>query len=227
MTNYWYNTDLGVNGDRLVEIVEKCSDSVLVDLGVRTGVSSQILLRGSEERNNRVFGIDTDFAVCPIPFDYPRYTRVRGDSVSIARGWDEGEVTLLFLDTLHIKDQVMCELRYWWPHLKSECFLVFHDTCWPKGKHDVIGGVQYDRVEEGMKSFFGIDTMDYEDDYISVKTYPESWGMTIVEVKEKKDYPSECGMWDEVLNNRNAFISHLFHEDNQGGMILERYIDNV
>lgn len=225
--NRWYESDLGTNSDRLLEVVQKCSNSVLVDLGVRGGVSSEILLHESQERDNKVFGVDVNFGTCSIPDSHPRYTKIRGDSVSVARNWRGGEVSCLFLDTLHIKEQVMCELRYWWPHLRSKCFLGFHDTCWPEGKQDIVGGVKYDRVEEGIKSFFGIDTMDYEDRCISVKTYPESWGMTIIEVKEKKDYPSEFGMWTEVLNNRNTFISSIFREDNQDGMILERHINNV
>ena len=67
----------------------------------------------------------------------------------------------------------------------------------------------------------------YEDDYIKMKTYPESWGMTIVEVKQKIDYPSQYKNWRTVLETRNKFICDLFTEDNQNGIVLERLIKDV
>ena len=33
----------------------------------------------------------------------------------------------------------------------------------------------WDRVEEGVKSFFNVDSLNYEDEYIKMSNYPESW----------------------------------------------------
>lgn len=225
--DHWYKSDLGNNASKLAEVVSKYSNSEFVDLGVRTGVSSEILLDGAEERGNHVYGVDLDFTLCPISNENPRYTKILGDSVSVGRRWEGGKISGIFFDTLHTKFQVMCELRYWWPHLKSKCFLAFHDSAWPEGKHDVINGVKYDRVEEGIKSFFGVKKMDHKDTSMSMSTYPDSWGMTIVEIRKKKDYASKFKGWDSVLEERNGCISSLYGHDNQGGLILDRIIPNV
>jgi len=227
MINNWYESDLGVNSDKLLEVASKYSNSIFVDLGVRRGVSSEILLHNSVENNNFVYGVDVSFSMCSIPTNNLRYTRVLGDSVSVGRKWNNGKIDGLFVDTLHTKEQVMCELKYWWEHLKERSFIAFHDSNWPIGKHEVINGIAYDRVEDAIKSFFGVDQLDYEDDYIHMKTYPESWGMTIVEVKQKIDYPSRYKNWRTVLETRNKFICDLFSVDNQNGILLERLINDV
>jgi len=225
MINNWYESDLGVNSDKLLEVASKYSNSIFVDLGVRRGVSSEILLHNSVENNNFVYGVDVSFSMCSIPTNNLRYTRVLGDSVSVGRKWNNGKIDGLFVDTLHTKEQVMCELKYWWEHLKERSFIAFHDSNWPIGKHEVINGIAYDRVEDAIKSFFGVDQLDYEDDYIHMKTYPESWGMTIVNLKQKKNYISLFENWVEVLNKRNKLISLFWNKENSKHLDLELLLD--
>ena len=227
MMKHWYESDLGINCDKLLGIASAYRNSTFVDLGVRTGISSDILLHKADERNNFVYGVDVSFNMCGIENNTPRYTKILGDSVTVGKNWNRGKIDGLFVDTLHIKEQVMCELKYWWKHLNNKSFIVFHDSNWPTGKRDVINGISYDRVEDGIKSFFGVNEVNHEDDYIKMKTYPESWGMTIVEVKQKIDYPSQYKNWRTVLETRNKFICDLFTEDNQNGIVLERLIKDV
>ena len=53
----FYSTDIGINAKFLYEVVSKYNDKIFVDLGVRTGVSSEIMLIDSE-KNKTTIGPD-------------------------------------------------------------------------------------------------------------------------------------------------------------------------
>lgn len=211
----YYPTDIGINANHLYETISKYTNSTFVDLGVRTGISSEIMLLDSEKNNNKVFGVDVEWSgLNSFVNNHSNYTKILGDSSTIGKYWDK-KINGLFVDTFHIKEQVLCELYFWYNHIKDNGFVAFHDTNWPEGKHDTYGGIVWDRVEEGVKSFFNINSLNYEDDYIKVTNYPESWGMTIVNIKKKKDYISSFpSSWEEVISRRNHLISLFWDEKN-------------
>jgi cephalosporin hydroxylase len=215
------NDDLGVNKNVLYEITSKYTDSIFVDLGVREGASSKIMLSDSIKNNNKVFGVDVDWSVLNSEVNsHPNYTTILGDSSTVGKYWDK-EISGIFVDTFHIKEQVLSELYFWYPHIKEGGFIAFHDTNWPQGQHDRYGDITWDRVEEGVKSFFNVDSLDYEDEFIKMTNYPESWGMTIVEIKKKKNYISEFPNWKEIIDRRNHLISLFWNENNKSNVKIE------
>ena len=215
------NDDLGVNKNVLYEITSKYTDSIFVDLGVREGASSKIMLSDSIKNNNKVFGVDVDWSVLNSEVNsHPNYTTILGDSSTVGKYWDK-EISGIFVDTFHIKEQVLSELYFWYPHIKEGGFIAFHDTNWPQGQHDRYGDITWDRVEEGVKSFFNVDSLDYEDEFIKMTNYPESWGMTIVEIKKKKNYISEFANWKEIIDRRNHLISLFWNKNNKSNVKIE------
>jgi hypothetical protein len=179
------------------------------------------MLIDSKTNNNKVFGVDVDWSMLnSIVNSHPNYTKILGDSSTVGKCWDK-KISGLFVDTFHIKEQVLSELYFWYPHVEEGGFIAFHDTNWPEGKHDVYDGITWDRVEEGVKSFFNVDSLNYEDDYIKMSNYPESWGMTIVEIKKKKDYVSEFPNWTEVIEKRNHLISLFWNEENKSDVKID------
>jgi cephalosporin hydroxylase len=215
------NDDLGVNKNVLYEITSKYTDSIFVDLGVREGASSKIMLSDSIKNNNKVFGVDVDWSVLNSEVNsHPNYTTILGDSSTVGKYWDK-EISGIFVDTFHIKEQVLSELYFWYPHIKEGGFIAFHDTNWPQGQHDRYGDITWDRVEEGVKSFFNVDSLDYEDEFIKMTNYPESWGMTIVEIKKKKNYISEFPNWKEIIDRRNHLISLFWNKNNKSNVKIE------
>lgn len=217
----FYSTDLGINVDPLYTVVSKYKNTTFVDLGVRTGVSSEIMLLDSQTNNNKVFGVDVNFNwLNPYVNYHPNYTKILGDSSTVGKYWDK-KISGLFVDTFHIKEQVLSELYFWYPNIEEGGFIAFHDTNWPDGKYDEYGDIKWDRVEEGVKSFFNVDSLSYEDEFIKMNNYPESWGMTIVEIKKKKDYISEFNNWDEVFNKRNHLISFFWNEENKSDVKID------
>lgn len=221
----FYSTDIGVNADVLFNMVSKYHDAIFVDLGVRTGISSEIMLINSEEKNNKVFGVDVDFSELNHSVsNHSNYTKILGDSCTVGKYWSK-KINGLFIDTFHIKEQVLCELKVWYPNVVEGGFIAFHDTNWPKDKHDEYGGIIWGRPEEAITSFFNISELDYEDEYIKVSNYPLSWGMTIIEVKKKNEYISQYMNWDEVINKRNYLISLFWNSDNIKDINIDLILD--
>lgn len=210
-------TDLGENARHLYNLSQLFSDATYVDLGVREGWSSSILCENSVERNNTVIGVDVDFA--PLKFNLVQgrnYKTILGDSVTVGRNWASSNtrslVDILFVDTVHVSPQVLCELYYWTPHIKEGGYVVFHGTNWPDWLCENIGGVQWGTPVEGVKRFFGLsssEVQDYEDSFIKVVTHPESYGMTFVNIKKQRDFRSNVTDWARVFADRDSIISHL------------------
>lgn len=194
-------SDLGNNALILLDKVKSKQNSTFVDLGVRHGVSSFILLTDSEKNNNYVYGVDLVNSVLPAVMQHPRYSLILNDSVTAGREWDATKkVDILFVDTLHIREQVLCELNAWYPHLNNKALIVFHDTNWPIDKKDYYRGQFWERPEEAIKDFFELMDLNYEDKNIKVEHYSESWGMTFVQLKNKRKKYGKNVNWEEVLN---------------------------
>ena len=158
---------------------------------------------------------------------------IEGDSSSVGKYWDTseyGKVKLLFVDSIHVAAQVATELYHWYPHMEDDSWIVFHDTNWPEGMHDLTwhpkvqeSGIKWDRPEIAVGLFFDItDLFDqyrnqgfrYEDEFIRVRHRPESWGLTSVHIKKKKDYASNIDAedWNKIFEDRNEVISYFKNE---------------
>lgn len=191
--------DIGqLNGTRLMQIAScaPCNSHVALDIGVRTGISSGILLSGFR---GKVIGIDA--SECPEHLKgHPRYEFHRSDSVTYLAQSNE-PIGIAFHDTLHIAEQVMCELYYVWPRLAMGGWCVFHDTHWPKDKHDFYCGREWPQVWQGLSALFFDKQLHIEDS-------PDSWGMTFIQ--KNKDVDVRKGIeWDKVFEARNQLLTLL------------------
>ena len=182
--------DLGSNAEELGKRARSSPKyKTFIDIGIRDGDSSRELLTGVEQNDGEIFGID----VANITKDFinhPKYTFIRGESVEIASQWNAQKADVIFIDTTHVDTYVLCELYYWWDLLNEGGIMALHDTEWPSGWRPPEPEV-YTRhaghVCEGVKTFFGVTSLDYEDDFISMNHYPNSFGMTFVTKKKNFD----------------------------------------
>lgn len=167
------NDDLGENREHLRAACEEAvSGDALVDLGVRAGYSSRIMLESTEKQQCRVIGVDVSEGPA---INSPRYSFLNTDSVTAAR-MIPAPLFLVFFDTLHIKEQVMTELFHYWPKIRVGGCAVFHDSQWPPDKHDFYLGREWGQVIEGIDAFFGVDNPN-----VARTHFPDSWGMTFVQ----------------------------------------------
>lgn len=201
------NDDLGKNRQHLFRACrEAVEGDTLVDLGVRHGCSSKIMLRATEHSGAKVIGVD--YENCPI--FAPRYTFLQTDSVTASMMVPE-ELFLVFFDTLHIKEQVMTELYHYWPKIRVGGYAVFHDTNWPKWKHDVYLGRTWDQPIEGVKKFFHIESylMGHfvMTKHIEMHYWPDSWGMTFVQKMD--DWVPEVEGMEQALSDSRMLTEAL------------------
>ena len=208
-------SDLGDNANRLHELIQTKKKSVFVDIGVRAGMSSGIMGLRSKENGNKVYGVDVSWNNLNHGLiENAEYLQLTGDSSTIGKYADMDDlkgVSVVFVDSLHVKQQVLCELFYWAPRVKRGGSIVFHDSHWAQGQYAVINGKSWPRVDEAICEFFGLDAIgDYEDDNIKVTCYPESYGMTFVKLKKKIKPPTLD--WGTVFKERNELIAQYWNE---------------
>ena len=212
--------DLGENSWILLNLVKTMNNARFMDLGVRFGPSSAILSYESKERNNQVCGCDLmfdGFNRMGARFVNENYLCYQADSVTLGKNWDEDPFDIIFVDTLHFKEQVLSELYFWSKHIKKDGYFIFHDSHWEPGSAETHGGIEYGRVEEAIMEFFMLDKLvDFEDKNLNVKCYPESYGMTFVQIKNLSFF-DKCKKnikWDDVFSARNTVNNLHFNREN-------------
>ena len=161
-----------VSANKLYDLINSIKDGILVDIGVYAGNSSKMMISNSSSNNNIVYGIDP----CEC-FDstHPNYKRIKDDSVEYGKQWNNGLVDLVFFDSVHAKEQVLCELYYWWDKIKEGGYGCFHDTSWKDYIHkpyhsaagkltgntakgyDSYGGIDWETPDKAVEQFFRIE----------------------------------------------------------------------
>lgn len=228
--------DLGENAWKLVDLARTFKNGRFIDLGVRLGASSACLSVEAAERGNKVMGCDLMFdgfqreGARFVNEDYMCYP---ADSVTLGKKWDEDPFDVIFVDTIHTREQVLAELYYWADHLKDGGFFVFHDSHW-EGPGDVIGGVQHERVDVAITDFFGLPKsvreMDiYEDENVVVNHFKPSFGMTFVKVKRPEaieEFKSNID-WKQVFETRNWLADLHFNKENPNYIDWQQDLNNI
>jgi cephalosporin hydroxylase len=219
--------ELGHNISKLIEIRDSFgSNNFFVDIGVEGGKSSRILLDDAIAKNNYVCGIDPirDPGISDI-LQNPNYIFLQKDSVVSGRDWSFARPNIVFVDSIHAKEQVMMELRYWWDLLNVNGWVVFHDTQWEgyihKANHSCAGkkpgnsglgydfyaGVAWATPDKAVKEFFKLESLDYEDEFIKSIHMPDSLGMTFIHKKKDKDFKALTENWEEIESNRQKLLA--------------------
>lgn len=229
--------DLGSNAWILADLVRTFKNARFMDLGVRLGASSAIMSIETEKNNNQVCGCDLNydgFFKNGSKFVSEDYICYQSDSVTLGKNWDEDPFDIIFVDTIHTREQVLAELYFWSNHIKEDGYFIFHDSHWEKEGGDVIGGVEWKRVDEAITDFFNLPTsvmkMDtYENENISLRHYPGSYGMTFIQVKTldsitkfKKNID-----WNEVFQIRNNLNDLHFNRLNPKFIDWNQDIENI
>lgn len=214
--------DLGVNWTKLLDVVNEKNNSTFVDLGVWYGVSSKIMNYKAKEKNNTVYGVDISFdCLAPSLRSVDTYKKIRGDSSTVGKYWKMGMVDILFVDTFHIKEQVLCELYYWHKYLKEGSYAIFHDTNWPPEKREPYGGIPWDRPDDAVREFFNLSNLNEENEFVESKNYPDSHGMTFVKIKKMTNFLDNVKDWSSVFSKRNHLISLFWNPSNSSHLTID------
>ncbi|MDD4356755.1 MAG: class I SAM-dependent methyltransferase [Smithellaceae bacterium] len=107
---------------------------LIVELGVGDGESTFVLERVANLWGAKLVSVDIDDRAEVSSFKDRIF--VQSDDISFAaefpdwcrrRGF-EPVIDILFIDTSHLYDHTVAEIRSWFPYLASRCKVFFHDT---------------------------------------------------------------------------------------------------
>ncbi len=112
-----------------------CADpKLIVELGVRGGMSTFALESAARERQSFLLSVDIDD--CAKVSDYEKWAFVKEDDVAFADrfpAWCEThklnpKINVLFIDTSHLYKHTVQEIEKWFPLVAENGIVFFHDT---------------------------------------------------------------------------------------------------
>lgn len=170
-------------------------DGLVVELGVRYGVSTNILASACKSCGFSLLSIDNKD--CSEACNWKDWNFIIKDSIEVGKEYNGELIDILFIDTSHSKEQVIGELNAWIPHMKDNCMFIFHDTN-PINKKRVKTALEEGGVIDGINNFFNIRLNNsgnyykvyYDDDYIYYISHNDySHGMTYIKrsLKDERD----------------------------------------
>lgn len=151
------SSDIGAHLVRLYNFTVKIpvKEKVIVELGVRYGYSTTALLAAVNDSGGHLYSVDIN--ACPGVQDLyekeSNWTFILGDDMEVVKGWSK-PIDHLFIDTSHIFDHALNELREWGKWVKREGIITLHDLYCGGEKTGVFEAiVQYMKENTGKYSF--------------------------------------------------------------------------
>jgi len=181
----------------------KIKPKLIVELGVRGGESTFALERVAKVCNAKL--ISVDIVDCSKVSSYKDWIFIKSDDIKFAKEFKkwckenniEPQIDILFIDTLHLYEHALQEIKHWFPFLSDRSKVFFHDTNTKgiyqrkDGSKGVVSwnnpGWRNDRgVIRALEKFFNKlfseneSFIDFEKGFL-IKHYPLCNGLTILE----------------------------------------------
>jgi cephalosporin hydroxylase len=183
---------------------------LIVELGVRGGESTFVLERVASLLKAKLISVDIE--PCSKVCQYPGWMFVQKDDVQFAREFESycagknitPEIDLLFIDSSHLYEHSVEEIRSWFPLLGQRAKVIFHDTnmreIYFKKNGSVAFGWDNKRgviraIEERLGCRFneGVDFYDFKKGWF-VRHTAASNGFTVLERFALEDEPPQGGL---------------------------------
>jgi cephalosporin hydroxylase len=170
----------------------------IVELGVRSGESTFVLERAAKICDSRLLSLDV--ADCSNVSSFKNWTFIQKDDIEFGSGFADWcklngyppRIDVLFIDTSHLYEHTVQEIRAYFPLLSPKAKVLFHDTnlryfnkrrdgslCWGSwnNKRGVIKA-----IEEYFNTSYNErkDFIDIKDGWL-IKHYSYCNGLTVLE----------------------------------------------
>ena len=172
--------DIRLHMERLFDTVLELKPRLMVELGIRGGVSSFALERGARLVGAKMICVDRND--CSGVLGYAEF--VQSDDVDFAATFerfchDRGIapiVDFLMIDTLHTFRHTKREVEAWLPHMAPRCIMAFHDT---------NAKPLYDGVAAYLRHWLRIPFPEQEDFVVesngwTIEHHMECYGLTLI-----------------------------------------------
>lgn len=189
----------GIN-DHLVTLFSESlsiEPRLIVELGVRRGESTFVLERVARLCGSTLISVDIDD--CSGVSSFEDWIFVQKDDIEFAKGfakWCENRqiqphIDVLFIDTNHLFEHTVQEIKFWFPFLSDKSKVFFHDTnlksvCFRKDGSMGLGWDNDRGVIRALEEFFTAsfnekkDFVDFKNGWL-IKHYSLCNGFTVLE----------------------------------------------
>lgn len=170
----------------------------IVELGVRSGESTQAFIAAARLTGAKLLSVDIDD--CSNVISDPNWIFHKGDDITLAKKFKPfvkknhlpNTIDVLFIDTSHTYDHTLEEMKYWFPFLSKNAKVIFHDTHSPKivkirdgSLYPKINKHNQREVISAIETFFNIKIDETKPFIYSNKKWlfkhdPFSFGLTIL-----------------------------------------------
>lgn len=118
--------DIDMHADFLTEVAK----GDILEIGVRTGISTAAFLRGLEKNGGHLYSLDTNSDCGKVFAGHPQWTFIHGDSRDASViGRMLCPFDILFIDGDHTYEGVKADLANYAPLVKSGGRIILHDVC--------------------------------------------------------------------------------------------------
>lgn len=172
--------DMRLHMERLFDTILAFRPTLMVELGVRGGVSSFALERGARLVGSKMICVDQHD--CSGVLGYAEF--MQSDDVRFAADFKvfcesrgiEPTIDFLMIDTLHTFRHTQREVQAWLPHMAPRCLIAFHDT---------NAKPLYDGVAAYLRKWLGTpfpEEIDFnaESQGWTIEHYAECYGLTLI-----------------------------------------------
>jgi len=156
--------------------------SLIVELGVGDGESSYAFERAAKLWDAVLVSVDIED--CRKTASYRKRFFVRSDDVAFAEKFPDWcrqrnidpSVDVLFIDTSHLYEHTVREIRSWFPHLATRAKVIFHDT----------------NMRETFRRRDGSAGSGWNNERGVIRALEEHFGRSF---REENDFAEVCGGW--------------------------------
>ncbi len=110
---------------RIYDTVVRKSPKIIVELGVRGGMSTFALSRAAQDIGATLISIDIED--CSKSCDWDKWVFLRMDDLDFADMF-KNKIDVLFIDTSHTFDHTINELERFLPKMNKRGVIIMHDT---------------------------------------------------------------------------------------------------
>ena len=165
-------SDIYLHLPRFVEMVDELKAKHVIELGTRTGVSTIAWLHALEGTGGRLTSVDIDER--PPIGEWPHWEFIQGDDTDPEVITRLAPADIVFLDTSHLYEHTVVELRLYRWLVKPGGLIVCHDTELP--------------LPEGAppRPLFPVKTAVREfceQEGFQWLNYPDCWGLGVIRVE--------------------------------------------
>lgn len=120
-----HSSDISEHLLKIYDTIIQKSPKTIVELGVRTGMSTFALSRAAQDTGATLTSVD--IKDCSKQCNWDKWKFVKMDDLEFADIL-EGKIDILFIDTNHAFGQMVNELKKFFPKMNKKGIIIIHDT---------------------------------------------------------------------------------------------------